>query len=355
MPRKKCFCLVLTVSLLVPAAALAQPAPATQPSFDERVSKAIEAGVQHLWSQQKGDGSWGPEGAAGGKGHFWPDGPSALACLALLESGVKPQDEKMAKALKFIEKIDSDMTYSLGIRCNVWLAASKENKDFLPLLYKDANKLIQCTTTGAYCYDAKATPSFDHSNSQYGVYGVWAASRASPPLEVSNDYWWLVMKHWLESQGGDGGWSYQKLGESRGTMTCAGINSLIVCFDFIFADAFIKCDLGDKFKPIQNGLDWMDKNFDHAHITGSFGYFWYGVERVGLASGYKYFGAQRLVQGSAQRRSSASRAGNWGGRHGARHRTVLLLFPHPRAAPGGRSTRSSSTATGTTARARLRR
>jgi len=123
---------------------------------------------------------------------------------------------------------------------------------------------------------------------------VWAASLAN--IEVPKEYWWLVEKHWLDTQIQDGGWNYSKSAmTSTATMTAAGLASMFVCFDNLFTKGFIECNTQNEFKPIKRGLDWFDKNFEDTMKAGGGGipspqYFLYGVERVGLASGYKYFG-----------------------------------------------------------------
>jgi hypothetical protein len=72
-------------------------------------------------------------------------------------------------------------------------------------------------------------------------------------------------------------------------MTAAGLASLFVCYDNLYVNRFIRCKGDTEFRPIQRGLDWFQKEFQK--VNGSkFFYHVYGVERVGLACGYKYFG-----------------------------------------------------------------
>jgi hypothetical protein len=82
-------------------------------------------------------------------------------------------------------------------------------------------------------------------------------------------------------------------------MTAAGLTVLFITQDFLHAHeaADIAAAGGRGSTPAQRaidlGLQWMDRNFSAAENPGKdahYFYYLYGVERVGLASGYKFFG-----------------------------------------------------------------
>jgi hypothetical protein len=304
----------ILLSLLVTGVspALSQPAPEIT---DAAVTRAIERGVEYLWSTQGGDGGWPPHGKKGAN-HYYEIGPSCLACLALLESGVSPQDPRMAKALEFISTRDSDMTYELGIRANVYLAAFRHDPaKWRPFLQKDVAQLMTSTRDGSYNYVSAGDGQSrgDNSNSQYGLLGVWAGAQGgvAAEIEIPGPYWYKVMKHWADCQNADGGWPYRKGQHTKATMTAAGVASLFVCFDNIFYEAFVECDTGLELPPIRRGLEWFERNYE---ATGGGGYYLYGVERVGLASGYKYFGTVDWYKVGAERiLRSQNASGGWGG------------------------------------------
>jgi len=339
----------------------ARRAQAPQVKFsDEAVAGAIKKGVDFLKRVQKDDGSWGPFGNPGG-GHFYPVGPTAMAAYAMLESGLcRHDDAEMTKALNFMGKwqpkdlpagkvkVDDaykrswgrycHMTYSLGLRANAWLAAARQGAvKYRKNLRTDAIQLIRSTKDGSYGYESygQMRSTGDNSNSQYGVLGVWAAAQADE--EVPRQYWYVVLKHWVECVCSDGGWGYRPGMDSTATMTTAGLATLFVCYDNLLADGFVKCDQGPKvqavLRPLTRALDWMDRYFAGTLKGQKLGYgdifyLLYGVERVGLASGYKYFGkADWYRLGATRLLQQQNKDGSWrGGRGEIVSTSYALLF-----------------------------
>jgi len=263
-----------------------KPANRSTEFSDKAVEQAIKKGVEYLLSVQNAKGVWQ------GWGGKYPLGPTALATYALIESGVSPRDPRMDKALKALSEGKMTMTYCIGLRANAYLAAMKKGAtEYQKYLIEDVKILLKSTKDGSYNYVSDGAPrSGDNSNSQYGLLGVWAGAQAG--LEgIPTDYWKLVMKHWQSCQCGDGGWTYRGKGGARNTMTAAGVASLFVCFDNLYQDKFINCAGVQEYMPLKRGLDWFEKNFQRTLGGGRwFFYYLYGVERVGLAAGYKYFG-----------------------------------------------------------------
>ncbi|HOD82776.1 MAG: hypothetical protein BWX88_05277 [Planctomycetes bacterium ADurb.Bin126] len=258
----------------------------------QAVDAAINRAIKFLWTQQDKDGTWGEYGG----GHKYHVGPTALVAYAMIESGVNPQDPRMSKAIDWMSQQKTEKTYELACRANAALAANRTTSDkYRSMLEKDALQLLRGCSAGHYNYDCNATiqQRWDNSNSQFGLLGVWAAdlNRA----EIPTTYWREVMRHWELCQNKDGGWGYRNEGDarasaSRATMTVGGIASLFVCFDHVYAEQFMNCRMKFAYKPILAGLEWLDKNFPSTVRGSPNFYYLYGVERVGLASGYKYFG-----------------------------------------------------------------
>jgi hypothetical protein len=307
--------------------------------LDKQIEEALESGKKALLASQLPNGSWAGygKGAQGGMGY--PVGPTAIATYALLESGEGAQSDKMKLALSWLATNKATKNYELGLRCNCWLLANGQTKGkYFNNLQDDANTLIKATKDGSYTYET--TPNCglngDNSNSQYGVLGVWAAAR-DLRFEVADEYWYKVMEHWTSCQNRDGAWCYGKGQPSSGTMAAAGLASLFICHDKMLASSFIKCTSTGDFGPIQRGLDWFDNNFQAVldgkqlltNNVGDIYYYFYGVERVGLASGYKYFGSINWFKLGAERLlATMAPGGGWAGGVGGTDVTTsyALLF-----------------------------
>ncbi|MFP4139877.1 MAG: DUF4159 domain-containing protein [Phycisphaerae bacterium] len=267
----------------------------TQHLYGKRVDEAIAKAQEYLFSKQNKDGSWDEFKAWG---HKYPVGPTAMITYALLESGVSPQDSRLKKALYWLVEADTDQTYELAFRASAYRAAMKSTKGlYRKPLRRDMAVLVRGSIRGAYGYHAPPSKErlkkkkyvWDHSNSQYGLLGVWAGLLANE--EVPRGYWQMVMDHWRKNQKPDGGWGYRPdlNWKSSPAMTAAGLASLFVCYDNLYVNQFVHCKGNTEFPPIQRGLDYFQKNFQKDG-GAKFFYHVYGVERVGLACGYKYFG-----------------------------------------------------------------
>lgn len=136
---------------------------------------------------------------------------------------------------------------------------------------------------------------WDNSNSQYGLLGVWAGAEVG--MEVPDQYWAEVEHHWLSCELRTGEWAY-KARETQGyfAMTCAGVASLLVTRDYL-EPPMLKGQVG---RPpysdgLAAGLAWLERGDNSVSIPGPsthyLGYDLFGIERIGLASGYKFFGA----------------------------------------------------------------
>ena len=136
---------------------------------------------------------------------------------------------------------------------------------------------------------------WDNSNSQYGLLGVWAGAETG--MEVPDQYWRDVEHHWIKCQLGSGQWAYHAH-DPMGyyAMTVGGAASLLVTHDYLDIP-LLKGAVGREpySNNLQAALNWLDQGNNSVSIpsanTHYVGYDLFGIERVGLASGYKYFGS----------------------------------------------------------------
>jgi Domain of unknown function (DUF4159)/Prenyltransferase and squalene oxidase repeat len=299
------------------------------------VNAAIQKAKDYLYAHQAKDGSWentpNPDpkgGQADVNGKQW-GGLTAIATYAELAAGESATTEpRLAKPILFLQNANIQGIYATGLRCQSWFLLN-DPKKFKPFIERDKVTLLnavyaqpakaQSDEFGFYPYwfeKGQQQPAnwYDRSVSQYGVLGVWALEQAGAEIPVS--YWRLVDSAWRKAQHSDGGWSYRKAdgpdkGASSVTMTAAGIATLFITQDYTLGSG-ADCKGNITNPNIDAGLAWMDKHIMQA-LGGNY-YGMYGIERIGVASGHKYFGpvdwfhvgADFLVKNQAA-------DGSWGG------------------------------------------
>ena len=131
-------------------------------------------------------------------------------------------------------------------------------------------------------------PRFDHSASQYGVLGLWAAADGGAPVPISE---WKTLDHaWRSHQNNDGGWTYTSLGgdDTSGTisMTAAGVATLFITHDMLGSAGGGFCHGNQSDPNIDRGIQWIASHW----ALPNEGYTLFGIERIGAASGLKYLG-----------------------------------------------------------------
>jgi hypothetical protein len=303
-----------------------------QAATSQQVDDALKKGVAYLYSQQK-NGHWDDPAVPtreqmvkdfhGVKGGQYT-GQTALAVYALISAGEKPTNSKLAPAIEFLRKNETLGVYALGLRMQVWLhlpdtaenrAAAKRDFD---LLLKSVKTEGVAAGMYTYVFD-KPGGGYSHSRSQYGVLGVWAGEQMG--FEVSQRYWQLVEKGWLDHQAADGGWTYMlpkdtEIPTTPG-MTAVGIASLFITQDYT-RDALL-CRGNQPNPAIDRGLKWMGDNMDKVatdkRYARDFPYITlYAVERIGVAAGIKYFnGVDWYKKGANWLVGKQSANGGWTG------------------------------------------
>jgi len=260
---------------------------------DEHVRAAIRAMVTELYDRQDVEHQWEPVYS----GDFERDqggGWTALVALSLLYAGETYQDERLSKAIRYLEEVEMKGTYAIAIRAHVWALLPPK---FEPLLEKDKRWLLESFSDRAagwyYTRDPDTTRK-DHSIAQYGALGLWECAKRGS--RVDTRYWRMLEDAFITRQLRDGGWNYDGTGPSYGSMTAAGLTVLYITQDFLHAHEAVKLERGgpsENEKAIDRGIEWFTQNFSAEHNPGRAGdyyYYLYGVERVGLAGGIRYFG-----------------------------------------------------------------
>ena len=111
----------MTAFVLTAVLAVSAPVPKevkeAQEKFRKEVAAAREKAIDFLKRQQNPNGTWEP-GVVGLLADM-EGGQTALAALALLEAGVKTDDEALAKAIEYLAKLAPKKTYVVGLQTQV--------------------------------------------------------------------------------------------------------------------------------------------------------------------------------------------------------------------------------------------
>ena len=266
------------------------------------VEKSLDRAKAYLYSTQK-NGNWEtsqqrlpaspPYDTAGGQ---W-GGHTAISTYALLAAGESPSDPRILEAVKFLRKADMVGIYAIGVRAQVWpfLPMTAENK---ACIKRDYQLLVKGITKsgpwiGTFDYLTSGATRTDLSASQYGVLGFWACEQ-SGAVEVPMGLWKQVEKSWIDYQQSNGGWCYE--GNPRAgaevdiAMTAAGVATLFITQDYNRAEEGLACKGNIRNEHIERGLKYIGEHFNDAIADPprATQYALYGIERIGVASGYKY-------------------------------------------------------------------
>ncbi|HUT90859.1 MAG TPA: DUF4159 domain-containing protein [Thermoguttaceae bacterium] len=266
----------------------------------EQVRDAIDRAKAYLVRQQQPDGAWRPEYER------QPGGVTALCTLALLHAGVEPEEEHVQSALKYLRKIRPERTYVASLQIMVFCKAGLERDRPLVahrVAWLEKTQLSEGEMRGAWSYPGLGQ-SGDNSNSQFALLALHEAERFG--VEVDGRTWRIAKAYWEQTQNANGSWGYKPGQFGTGSMTCAGIASLVITSDRVQEGSArvdgdqIRCCLeaGSDDSPIRRAMQWLAHNFavggnpgaaleGKAHLL----YYLYGLERVGRLTAQRFIGA----------------------------------------------------------------
>lgn len=337
---------VLAAALAVSwsASARAQRRPARVPRAEKNlIDRAIDDGVKYLKSTQNPDGTW--QGQYGNR-----LGGIALAGLALRESGV-PQEEPViqralgrvrtlaandyntydvALSIMFLDRITRDKPSGTALRSAIGTPKVKKLKSGRVLVGEQVadseliadlgDRLLSGQGPGgAWNYNLRTAADGDHSNTQFGVLGLWVAGQHGQDVGEGLE---RCDKHFRNCQSREGGWGYGNSGQTP-PMTCAGLIALAAGLghqrELTAGDArsLARNPAPEKDPKIEAGFRRLDaylKSDLQTRVYGSNLYFVWSVERVGVLYGTEKIGQVAWYDWAASRmvgkQAAAPQAGN---------------------------------------------
>ena len=384
----RALCLGCLVLLLVASARAEDVKPKQEdndpypPAFRARINKAVDRGVAYLLARQTAEGSWPAHPKL--LGHRL--GFAALTTLACLKGGVKPDAPSMDKAFTWMRKQKLEKTYDVGVLLMALHARyagihdgfEEEETDRYghrkikepcekKMKPEDRKWMRACVkflldhrsgNTWRYPgeeHDPKAK-TFDLSNTQYALLGLWAASRCG--VKVPLPIWFDTLKWLLGYQERTGrsvklvvnevrgnyrvtwtekararGFRYRPEDPVTGSMTTAGLACVAICQEVLWKSRKYTAALrGRTRRAIRDAMAWLQDNFDVTKNPGQPGgsrhyYYLYGMERAGILSRMRFFGRYDWYQEGAEYLLKAQRgSGSWHSHDHTRDTPFAILF-----------------------------
>ncbi|WP_146599518.1 DUF4159 domain-containing protein [Novipirellula aureliae] len=272
------------------------------------VQRAIDRGVAYLRKSQTDRGGWNEYGGQS-------CGLSALCTLSLLNAGVSRDDPAISKAMKYLRSFEPNETYSVSLQTLVYcqLGATADlpriRRNVLWLVQKQNKEGDGRRRVGGWSYGQRIG-SGDPSNSQFALLALGAAKDRG--IEVDAEVFERALEYWIVHQRDDGGWAYGSSQPTTGSMTSAGIASIIISRGGVSGTSSriqggrIECcgNRGEGDDPVESALTWMGDHFSVEVNPGgdsmTFYYYLYALERVGRLSGRRFIGGHDWYREGAE-------------------------------------------------------
>ena len=313
-------------------------------AFRQRVTKAVDRGVEYLLKKQAVDGSW----PANKNLLDHRMGHSALMTLACLKGGITVRDPQIRKAFSWLRTQPMTKVYDVGVLLMALhaLYSPTDEKQIVEVDKYGERKIQDPCLTGMTQADRewmKQAVDFllghrqgghwrypenglDLSNTQYALLGLWAASRCG--FKIPTEVWvdsllWLLKSQertgrsvrllvnevrgayrvaWTEDAKARGfryipdGSPTEGMKPVTGSMTTAGMACLAICQDELWGSRKFTPELRlTSRRGIRDALAWMQDNFDVTRNPGEPAgawhyYYLYGMERAGILARARFMG-----------------------------------------------------------------
>lgn len=278
----------------------------------QQVRLAMEQGRQFLKNRQKPNGSWDEMSSEE------RCGATALVILALVSCGESRDSAAVQRGIKFLRSFPGSKAgrnYSIALQTMAFCVVDPVKDKMListnvELLEKNQVHQKGSPHDGGWDYTPGSART-DLSNSQFAILALYEAERVG--VKVSDDTWFRAYRYWSDTQNinfpSTGSWGYVPSSDGkgstdqRGSMTCAGLASLIITSGILEKGSAIV--EGEKIicfrqqnKPaadkLRLGFKWISDHFSvskNPGIEGTYLYYYlYALERVGRMTNQRFIG-----------------------------------------------------------------
>ncbi len=312
---------ILPIAALTAAPLLASPCASARISkFNLKVAASIRKGARFLLSQGH-NGTWNSNimtwgGLKAKNPVSQNNGEEGLVMEALLSVSQSTNDTRLAlnspamkQGIAALLKDVPNTTYAAGFQASA-VSLLPLHRPELKVLHMDERYLLNSMhSDGAYTYawlpaegrNPRELGEWDNSNTQYAVLGMWSIDDTRK-LGVPMSYWARVARHFRTTQHPDGAWWYHQsktgvpnygpIMRHLTSMPQAGLATMYLVDQYL--------DRAVRLNPVpdmnvKRGLAYVTKHFNP---NADF-YSLYGDERVGLYSGFKFFGTTNWFKAGA--------------------------------------------------------
>ncbi len=312
--------LLATPLLLVP---LQEAAPKEGVGLELRVNRAIARAVEYLKQQQL------PQGGFPGFEGQHPGGITALAAYALCKSGVRRNDEALARAVRALEGNEFKSTYSAAV--HLLLCEALPDRDaHRAAAQKCLDFLVENQQQGIWSYPGAHLCG---SNTQFALLGLRAARRMG--LSVPEATLVAAVEGLWQLQDRSGGFVYQPGGRPYAGMTAAGLSDLAVLEEFGAGSRQVRTGLRQREKERASAEAWLGARFDATrNLYGNgawtpswhYAYMW-AIERwCGLTGREEIAGHDWYAEGAAWLVDTQAPDGSWTSADRPLENTCLVLL-----------------------------
>lgn len=273
------------------------PSRAAQAATPKQVEDALDKAIAFLHREQK-NGNWEP---APPLANPHPGRATAFALLALSLSDMLNADPASKMAVDYLEHCDTSDLDTIALRCEV----GKH------LVVDVPRRLVRAEQRKTLATDAAILLKAVQADSGFSRYAAIAKSACDDAdVLVLDADCKAIDESFRTRQAADGSWSSGTV--DKLTMTTAAIAALLATNNRFHANDGCECHGNLLDANIDSGAAWIGRHFDEVYQNDSFANL-RSIERIGDATGRKYFGSHDWFSEGAEYLVKNQRAdGGWG-------------------------------------------